>query len=214
MQKHGLTRTALQRTAEVKDIDLNADNRISFIEYLLIHYKAMILHEFYKRAEKTPEEDLSNGAIGVTGVGMKLLDELFTASIGIDPEVERALEELTAIKKEREKKLKALEEKAAQGMEYLDTGKKIILTNMNLFTGGVKGLAAQNEIEQLSREDPTELNRLEITLNAARRRAGKNSSTIALAEKKKHEEDEEKKKLTESRSRLAERAAMFGEVKK
>lgn len=39
----GLTRTATQRTQEIKDIDLDADQRICFIEYLLIHYKAMIL---------------------------------------------------------------------------------------------------------------------------------------------------------------------------
>lgn len=43
LQKHGLTRTASQRSAEIKDIDLNSDNRISLIEYFLLHYKALIL---------------------------------------------------------------------------------------------------------------------------------------------------------------------------
>jgi hypothetical protein len=41
--------------------------------------------------------------------------------------------------------------------------------------GGVKGLAAKNELEQLDREDPTAMNRLELTLQAAKRRAARSS---------------------------------------
>lgn len=75
----------------------------------------MVLTQFYQRMEKDPEEDLSNGAIGVVGVGDKLLDELFTPAKGLDPEVEKALEEFTQLKKARDAKLKDLREKAAQG---------------------------------------------------------------------------------------------------
>src|SRR5688572_18497923 len=49
LQKNGLERTALQRKEELQDIDLDFDGRICFIEYLLLHYKVMILTEYYKR---------------------------------------------------------------------------------------------------------------------------------------------------------------------
>lgn len=122
-------------------------------------------------------------------VGDKLLEELFTCAEGVDPEIMKALEEFTAMKKARSKKIDDLEIKAA--------------------AGGVKGLAAKNEIEQLLREDPTEMNRIEITLNAAKRRAAKGSGELALLSKKKEEENELKKQRAESRQRLAERASKF-----
>ena len=101
----------------------------------MLHYKFMILTEYYKRLQKTPEEDLGTDAVGVVGVGEKLLDELFTLPIGLDPALEKvffffgetiiiyfwntyliflqAIEDFTATKREREKKMKTLEEKAA-----------------------------------------------------------------------------------------------------
>jgi hypothetical protein len=39
LQKHGKTRTAAERKAELDDVDINNDGRISFLEYLLLHYK-------------------------------------------------------------------------------------------------------------------------------------------------------------------------------
>ena len=191
LQKHGLTRTASERSAEIKDIDLDADQRISLIEYLLLHYKAMILISYHQRTGEAETYDLSNGAIGVTNVGDKLLEELFTAAAGVDPEIEAALEEFTAMKKARQTKIEDLEKRAEQG--------------------GVKGMAAKNELEQVSREDLTGLNRVEITLNAAKRRAAKNSGELALKSKKQQEEEEEKRKRAEGRARLSEKAAMFGQ---
>eukprot|EP01027_Heterolobosea_sp_BB2_P026945 GEZU01042068.1.p1 GENE.GEZU01042068.1~~GEZU01042068.1.p1 ORF type:complete len:274 (+),score=185.28 GEZU01042068.1:26-823(+) len=182
LQKHGLERTGLQRKEEIMDIDLDFDGRVCFIEYLLLHYKAMILQEYYKRTGETPKEDLSNGGIGVTGVGHKLLDELFTLPMGLDPELERAIEEFTAAKRARENRMKELAEKAA--------------------AGGVKGLAAKNELEQMEKADTTEMNRAEITLEAAKKRASKTSGEAALAEKKKREEEEEKRKREEGRAKL------------
>jgi hypothetical protein len=164
LQKNGLERTAQQRREEIRDIDLDKNDRISFIEYLLLHYKAMILAEYYKRTGEPIKEDLSRGGIGITGVGAKLLDELFTLPIGLDPELEKAIEEFTAQKKARENKIKELQVKASQG--------------------GVKGKAAENEIKQIEAEDTTNLNRLEITLNAAKKRAAKASGEVALKQKK------------------------------
>jgi hypothetical protein len=189
LQKHGLTRTASQRTAEIKDIDLDFDGRTCMIEYLLLHYKAMILREYYKRTGEQETEDLSGGAIGVTGVGDKLLDQLFTAAVGIDPEIEEAIEELMNKKRAKMDHVKSLEDLAEKG--------------------GVKGLAAKNELEQLNQEDQTEMNRMEITLNAARRRAALGSGEIALQKKQKEEEAAAKKKMAESRERLAAKAALF-----
>jgi len=189
LQKNGKTRSALQRRSELKDIDLDNNDRIAFIEYCLLHFKSMILSEFYKRYEITPEEDLSNDAIGVTGVGHKLLDELFTYPVGLDPELEAAIEQFTAQKKEKEKKMTSLRDKAA--------------------AGGVKGLAAKNELEQMEASDSTDMNRLEITLNAAKRRAGKNSAEDTLKKKQKAEEEEKLQRTNTGRAKLAAMRAAF-----
>ena len=39
LQHNGRTRTAMQRRAELRDVDLDNNDRICFLEYLLIHYK-------------------------------------------------------------------------------------------------------------------------------------------------------------------------------
>jgi len=183
LHKNGLERTAQQRSAEVKDVDLDKNERISFAEYLLLHFKAMILAEYYKRLEVAPVEDLSNNCVGVVGVGDKLLDELFTMPFGLSPELEKAIEEFTAAKKEKEAKVKKL--------------------NEVIKAGGVKGLAAENEIKQIEAADSTASNRIEITLAAAKRKASKNSGDQALQEKRKKEEAEKQKAAEEARARLA-----------
>ena len=101
----------------------------------------------------------------ILGVGHKLLDELFTLPVGLDPELEKAIEEFTEKKKERNAKMKDLSDKAA--------------------VGGVKGLAAKNELEQMAAGDKTELNRLEVTLEAAKKKASKSNGEAALLQKKK-----------------------------
>lgn len=63
LQRNGLERTSLQRSAEIKDIDLDKNDRIAFIEYLLLHYKAMILKAYYKRTGEPIKEDLSRGGM-------------------------------------------------------------------------------------------------------------------------------------------------------
>jgi hypothetical protein len=83
LQKNGKTRTGLQRKQELKDVDLNSDNRICFLEYLLLHYKAMILRAHYERTQKTCPFDLSNDGVGIVGCGSQLLEELFTFPGGL-----------------------------------------------------------------------------------------------------------------------------------
>jgi hypothetical protein len=89
----------------------------------------MILEAYYKRTGLACPHDLSNGGVGVVGVGKELLDELFTLPMGLDPALAKAIEDFMAQKKAREAKVKELEGKAA--------------------AGGVKGLAAGNEIKQM-----------------------------------------------------------------
>src|SRR3990167_4203299 len=182
LQKNGKTRTAMQRREEVRDIDIDNNDRITFTEYLLLHFKAMILTEYYKRTNENHNFDLSNEGIGVTGVGYQLLDELFTMPLGLDPALERAIEEFTNTKKQRENQLKTLRDRAA--------------------AGGVRGLAAKNEIEQLEGQDQTEMNRLELTLNAAKKKASKNSGEEALRAKKNAKEAEERAAAQASKERL------------
>jgi len=189
LQKHGKARIAQQIKDELKDIDLDNNARISFIEYLLIHFKVMVLAEFYKRHETDPVEDLTDDGIGIVGVGDKLLEELFEPKSGLPPDLVAAIEEFTAKKKEKERKVKDLEVKAA--------------------AGGVKGAAATNELSQLEASDKTTLNRLEITLNAAKRRAAKGSGEAALQAKKKKEEEERKKAEEEARQKMIERKKLW-----
>jgi len=127
--------------------------------------------------------------VGVKGVGPKLLEELFTLPIGLDPALEKAIEEFTQKKREREKRMATLEDKVA--------------------LGGVKGMTAKNELAQLESQDKTEMNRVEITLNAAKKRASKKSGDEALQKKKKEQEAAEKAKRDESRNRLKAKAALW-----
>eukprot|EP00470_Lotharella_oceanica_P003789 CAMPEP_0170171552 /NCGR_PEP_ID=MMETSP0040_2-20121228/4715_1 /TAXON_ID=641309 /ORGANISM="Lotharella oceanica, Strain CCMP622" /LENGTH=319 /DNA_ID=CAMNT_0010411675 /DNA_START=26 /DNA_END=985 /DNA_ORIENTATION=- len=194
LQQNGKTRTGLERKKECKDIDLNSDGRICFIEYLLLHYKCMILKAYYKRTEKPVEEDLSNDGVGVTGVGPKVLEELFTLPLGLDPKLIAAIEEFTAKKRKREAKMAKLEKKAAKG--------------------GVLGKAAKNEIEQMMSQDLTAMNRIELTLMAAKKKGARKSGEEALEAKKKAEEKKKADKLAAGRNKMASMAAMWGGAKK
>ena len=189
LQKNGRTRTALQRKNELLDVDVNLDGRVSLTEYLLLHYKPMILRAYFARHNIAPTVDMSDECVGLTGVGGMLLEELFTFPVGLDPEIEAAIEEFMKSKREKEAKRAALEAKAA--------------------AGGVKGLAAKNELFQLDAADSTGENRLEITLNAKKRKAGGVSAEAVLKATKEAEEKALAEKRRNSRASLAARAALF-----
>eukprot|EP01139_Manchomonas_bermudensis_P019085 Amastigsp_a676360_285.p2 type:complete len:271 gc:universal Amastigsp_a676360_285:38-850(+) len=195
LQKNGATRTATERRNELKDVDLDNNDRICFIEYLLLQFKVMILNDYHRRTGTAPPYDLGPEAtgVGITGVGEALLEELFTMPSNLDPELEAAIERFMAEKRARESRMKELGEKAA--------------------AGGVKGLTAKNELEQMLAADTTEMNRTELTLEAARRKAAKRGgggdNEAALAAAKKKAEDEEKAKKAASRAKLAAFASRF-----
>jgi len=73
--------------------------------------------------------------------------------MGLDPKLVAAIEEFTAKKRAREKKMAKLEKRAEKG--------------------GVLGKAARNEIEQMMSQDLTAMNRIELTLNAAKKKGKK-----------------------------------------
>ena len=189
LQKNGKTRTAQQRKDELKEVDMDFNNRIGLTEYFLLHYKVMILTEYFKRMEMNPTVSLENDGVGLTGVADMLLEELFTMPIGLDPEIEAAIEEFMKAKKQKEDKMNEL---------------------LNLSEGtGVKALKAKAEIAQMNAADNTEENRVEITLKAAQRRASKFSAAEQLAKKENEEKQMVEKKRRDSRAALAARAAQF-----
>lgn len=130
-------------------------------------------------------------AIGVTGVGEQLLDELFFMPSALNEELERAIEAFYQKMRER-------------AQRYADL-------NAIANGAGVKAFAAKNEMAQMDSEDMTANNREEITLNAARRRAQKMSSSDLLDQKVKEAAAEEEAKRMASRNALKARAAMFNQ---
>jgi hypothetical protein len=68
LQRNGKVRTALERKEELDDIDLDKNGRIGLTEYFLLHYKIMVLKEYFKRYEMEPTVSLENDGVGLKGV--------------------------------------------------------------------------------------------------------------------------------------------------
>jgi len=188
-QKNGQTRTAMQRKAELADVDVNQDGRTSFIEYLVLHFKIMILEEFFARKGEDPDVDMGNNGVGLTGVGERLIEELFAPPQGIDPELEKMMKDFAISRQTRAKEIADLEEVVAGG--------------------GVKGMSAKTTLDSLKKEDTSALNAIEARIAAA----------IKKAEKKTHEEVERREaeaaaKIEEEHAKhkggLAGKQAAFG----
>jgi hypothetical protein len=189
LQKKGKTRTAAERKAELMDVDINNDGYISFLEYLLLHYKVMILTEFYKRYEIDVVENLDNDGIGVGNVGYKLVDELLCMPQGLNPQIEAAIDQFMEKKKEREDRITNLETTAVKG--------------------GVKGMAAKQELTILLSQDDTEMNRVELTLQAAKRKAAKNRGSMILADMAAKEAAEKAAEKAAAKARMDAKRAAF-----
>jgi len=178
LEKHGETRTVKGLRDEMKDIDIDANTRISFLEYALWRYK------------KAVKELLSPSGPSNDPVLLKKLEEAIAA-----------FEAVLVKRKAREDKMKELEKSAA--------------------AGGVKGLAAKNELEQMQKEDQLEQNKRELSAAANKRKAQKavesggdrekalKEEQARLEREKKKKEEQEAKEKAESRARLAQRAKLF-----
>ncbi|GBG32858.1 Calcium-regulated actin-bundling protein [Hondaea fermentalgiana] len=188
LQQNGKTRTAIQRRAELKDVDLNQDGRCSFIEYLLLHYKIMILEEYFRRHEMEPDVEMDNDGVGVTGVGERLVQELFSVPQGVDPELEKMMREFSIEHAKRKAKIAELEAKVA--------------------AGGVKGMAAKNTLEQLMLEDQSSMHAIEARITAAVKKAVSKANKELAAKSIAADADAEAKRVA-GRGKLAEKMAMF-----
>jgi len=152
-QKNGQVRTAMQRKAELADVDVNQDGRTSFIEYLVLHFKIMILEEFFARKGEAPDVDMSNNGVGLTGVGERLIEELFAPPQGVDPELEKMMKDFAVSRATRAKEIADLEEVVA--------------------AGGVKGMSAKNSLDAMKKEDTSALHAIEARIAAAIKKAEK-----------------------------------------
>lgn len=139
----------------------------------------------------------------------KTLHELFNPPGDVSPEIlallEKAIQDYQAVLEKRAQR----EAKMAELARIADLG-------------GVKGLAAKNELEQMKSEDQLEQNRRELTSAAQKRKAEKlakdgnaarekalKEEEVRLAQEAQKKEEEEKRKRDESRRRLAEKASLF-----
>jgi len=187
LEKRGETLTVVELRENLKkEVILEKNHNVSFIEYLLWKY--------HKSAT-----DLLSPPTGT--VPPELLAALDKAIA--DYQV------VLAERKVREEKMAKLAEIAAQG--------------------GVKGKAAQNELDQMKAQDQLEQNKKELTNAAAKRKAQKlvddkeahakieqakreaalKAEQERLAEEKRRKEEEEAQKKAESRARLKNKAALW-----
>ena len=202
LQKNGKTRTANERKEELKDIDLDNNGRIAFIEYLLLHYKVMVLKDFFgKKGQSVPKEyDLSKDGIGVTGVGDYILEALFTFGKDVDPEIEKAIENLMKERKERENKIAKLK-------AVVDDSSK----------SQVQRMKAKHELYKVENEDTSGANVALIRLMAGRKRVQRNAlkaqkeNEEKLQANKASQEEDKKKKLQESKNKLLQMKRQFEE---
>lgn len=188
LQKNGKTRTATQIKGELKDVDVDNNGRTSFIEYLLLHYKVMILTSYFKRKGGEVECDLSTDGVGLTGVGTQLIAELYSPPLGMDPELEKMMSEFAITHKTREEKMKELEAVIAQG--------------------GVKAMATKAELEKLTATSQSETNHLEAKIKAATKKAEINAEK-RLAELQAARAAAEAENRGGSKSKLDEKKAAF-----
>jgi len=188
-QKNGKTRTATQIKGELKDVDVDSNGRTSFIEYLLLHYKIMILESFYKRKGVEPEVELKDDGVGLVGVGDQLILELYSPALGMDPELEKMMRDFALHKKTRETKIAELEAIIAQG--------------------GVKAMATKAELDKITSENGAELNHLEAKIKAATKKAEVASEKM-IADKEAARAAAAADASGGSRGKLAEKSAAFG----
>jgi len=189
LQKNGKTRTATQSKGELKDVDVDSNGRTSFIEYLLLHYKIMILESYYKRKGVDPEVELKDDGVGLVGVGDQLILELYSPPLGLDPELEKMMRDFAIHKKTRETKISELEAIIAQG--------------------GVKAMATKAELEKLTSENSADLNHLEAKIKAATKKA-EIAADKMIVDKEAAKAASEADGKGASRGKLAEKSAAFG----
>lgn len=188
LQKNGKARTATQIKGELKDVDVDNNGKTSFIEYLLLHYKIMILESYYRRKGVDPEVELKDDGVGLVGVGDPLILELYSPPLGMDSDLEKMMRDFAVHKRTREAKIAELEAVIA--------------------LGGVKAMATKAELDKLTAENGADLNHLEAKIKAATKKA-ETAAEKMLAEKQHAKEAHDADAKSGSRGKLAEKSAAF-----
>jgi len=185
--KLGKPRTATQQKAELKDVDLDANGDMSLVEYLIIHFKCMILNSYFSRKGMEPDVDMSTDGVGLVGVGLRLVTEMYSPPLGLDPELEKMMKDFMISKKEREIAIKEKEAVIAQG--------------------GVKAMAVKAELEKLTASNESDLNHLEAKIKASTKKAEVASAKM-LTEKEAARAAVEADKR--AKGKLGDKGAAFG----
>jgi len=172
LEKKLETLTVVELRNYIKDIDLDKNHCVSFIEYAVWKYKKTLV-DLFKPSGASPE----------------LLAAL--------EEAIRAYQQVLKEKKIREDKMAELERIAAMG--------------------GVKGMTAKNQLDQMRAEDTLALSKAEITSAAKKRLAQKavdnddgsaarekalKEEQVRLETEKKAKDEAEKKQAADSKARL------------
>jgi len=189
LQNRGKTRTALQRKQELADVDLDKNGQISFMEYLLLHYKVMILEEYFRRKDMEPDVDLTSDGVGIVGVGPKLLEELFSVPQGLDKNLDDMMREFSV----EHAKRKAQKEKLQASVD----------------AGGVKGKAAASQLAQLKAQDSTEWNAVQARIAAAMKKA-RAKSKAQLKEIRGKRADDKGQKIAQGKAAVQDKQKNFG----
>jgi len=186
LQKLDMAMTATQLKNQLKEFDFNGDGRLSFIEFMCLKYKIMILKEFYDRKGLPHPDSLQGDPMALTGVGPQIIEEMFAPPQGVDPELEKMMNAFAASQGGRLQKISELEAVVA--------------------AGGVKAIPAQKELESLKNSNSSELNHLEAKIAAAIKKAGK----AATEEMAKLNADKASAAEAEAQARKAGLAAKHG----
>jgi hypothetical protein len=85
---------------EIQDVDFTRQGEFHFIHFLLIRYKIHILDEYFLRRQVMPTVDMEQP--GLVGVGLFLLNELFTfPPQGVDVVLDKMLRDDQKVKEKQ-----------------------------------------------------------------------------------------------------------------
>eukprot|EP00732_Lithocolla_globosa_P005619 Lithocolla_globosa_v1_NODE_5911_length_1164_cov_518.740307.p1 type:complete len:295 gc:universal NODE_5911_length_1164_cov_518.740307:98-982(+) len=165
LEMNGKTLTVKELREYLKEVDMDFNKRMAMLEYLLYHFRA----DF---AKYKPEEATT--------------DNLYTLINMIDRVVPDQDVEERRLMKEMQEAQDALMKPATAALAAVQAEINRLEDEKEALTkkaeaGGVKGLGAKNELEQLLTKDPTELNRKILTAEAALRKARSESDKIFAA---------------------------------
>mmetsp|Transcript_9720 Transcript_9720/g.11200 ORF Transcript_9720/g.11200 Transcript_9720/m.11200 type:complete len:434 (-) Transcript_9720:167-1468(-) len=143
-----------QRDAIFKELDMDGNGEVTFLEYLLHHFKPMMLQEYFTRIGDNAPSKLESvvGRINKRKVVDILIEELFEVPAGADKDLDAAMGDMIKRNITRNERIMNLKDK-------LKT------------VGKVKGIGLQKELVQLEKEAQEE--KEDVHVSAGIRRLNK-----------------------------------------